>query len=328
VAYIMPFERPVAELEAKLESLRRLDRGDNPHLHQEIEDLASQVVRLRDELYANPTPWMRVQISRHPERPKTQDYLARLFTDVVELHGDRAYGDDEAMLTALATFEGRRCLVLGHRKGSNTKENVKRNFGSPHPEGFRKAMRGMQLADRFALPVVSFLDTQGAYPGIEAEERGQAWAIAECLSTLSTLRAPVIVFGIGEGGSGGALAIGFGDRLVMLENAYYSVVSPEGCASILFKDADRAEDVAGCLKMTAADLLDLGIADEVVAEPPGGAQRDPEVVYAGVTDALGRALDDLCPREPAELVASRYERIRVLGVYEEPVSRVPVPQQG
>ena len=319
MAYVMPFERPVAELEAKLDSLRKLDRGDSPALHQEIEELAAQVIHLRDELYANPTPWMRVQISRHPERPKTQDYVANLFTDVVELHGDRAYGDDEAMLTALATFAGRRCMVLGHRKGSNTKENVKRNFGSPHPEGFRKAMRGMELADRFGLPVVTFLDTQGAYPGIEAEERGQAWAIAECLATLSTLRVPVVVFGIGEGGSGGALAIGFGDRLVMLENAYYSVVSPEGCASILYKDAERAEDVAGCLKMNASDLVDLGIADEIVAEPPGGAQREPAVVYAGVGDALGRALADLCPRDPAALVADRYARIRALGVFEESV---------
>jgi acetyl-CoA carboxylase carboxyl transferase subunit alpha len=315
----MPFERPVADLESKLESLRRLDRGDNPHLHQEIEDLAAQIVHLRDELYANPTPWMRVQISRHPDRPKTQDYVAQLFTDVVELHGDRAYGDDEAMLAALATFGGRRCVVLGHRKGSNTKENVKRNFGSPHPEGFRKAMRAMGLADRFGLPIVSFLDTQGAYPGIEAEERGQAWAIAECLATLSAVRSPVIVFGIGEGGSGGALAIGFGDRLVMLENAYYSVVSPEGCASIIYKDAERAEDVAGCLKMNAGDLVELDIVDEIVTEPPGGAQRDPALVYAGVAESLGRALTELCPRDPAELVASRYDRIRALGVFEEPV---------
>jgi len=314
----MPFERPVAELEAKLESLRRLDHGDNPALHQEIEELAAEIVHLRDGLYADPTPWMRVQISRHPDRPKTQDYVATLFTDVIELHGDRAYGDDEAMLTALATFDSRRCVVLGHRKGSNTKENVRRNFGSPHPEGFRKAMRGMLLADRFGLPVVSFLDTQGAYPGIEAEERGQAWAIAECLATLSALRVPIVVFGIGEGGSGGALAIGFGDRLVMLENAYYSVVTPEGCASILYKDAERAEDVAGCLRMNAGDLIDLGIADEVVAEPPGGAQRDTTLVYAGVGEALRRALADLCPRDPAELLAARYERIRRLGVFEEP----------
>ena len=322
MAYVMPFERPIAELEAKLESLRRLDHGENPHLHQEIEELAAEIVHLRDELYADPTSWMRVQISRHPDRPKTQDYVATLFTDVVELHGDRAYGDDEAMLAALATFEGRRCVVLGHRKGSNTKENVKRNFGSPHPEGFRKAMRGMVLADRFGLPVVTFLDTQGAYPGIEAEERGQAWAIAECLATLSALRVPVVVFGIGEGGSGGALAIGFGDRLVMLENAYYSVVSPEGCATILHKDANRAEDVAAGLRMNASDLVDLGIADEIVIEPPGGAQRDPAVVYAGVSEALAHALAELCPRDPERLVADRYERLRRLGVFEEPTMEV------
>ena len=315
----MTFERPIAELEAKLDSLRKLDRGDNPALHQEIEELAAQVISLRDELYANPTPWMRVQMSRHPERPKTQDYVRNLFTDVVELHGDRAYGDDEAMLAALATFQGRKCVILGHRKGSDTKENVKRNFGSPHPEGFRKAMRAMQLADKFGLPVVSFLDTQGAYPGMEAEERGQAWAIAECLATLSDLRAPVIVFGIGEGGSGGALAIGFGDRLFMLENAYYSVVSPEGCATILYKDADRAEDVAGCLKLNAGDLLDLGIADGIVAEPPGGAHRGPALVYSGVAAALAPALDELASMELGQLVDSRYERIRRLGVFAEGV---------
>jgi acetyl-CoA carboxylase carboxyl transferase subunit alpha len=319
MAYVMPFERPVAELEAKLDSLRKLDRGDDPHLHQEIEDLAAQIIHLRDDLYANPTPWMRVQISRHPERPKTQDYVAALFTDAIELHGDRAYGDDEAMFAGLATFQGRRCAVLGHRKGSNTKENVKRNFGSPHPEGFRKAKRAMELADRFGLPIVSFLDTQGAYPGLEAEERGQAWAIAECLSTLSDVRVPVIVFGIGEGGSGGALAIGFGDRLFMLENAYYSVVSPEGCATILYKDSERAQDVAGPLRMNAGDLVEMGIADGIVAEPPGGAQRDPAVVFEGVAAALGPALEELCGRDAATLLAERYDRIRGIGVFDEGV---------
>jgi acetyl-CoA carboxylase carboxyl transferase subunit alpha len=317
MAFVMQFERPIAELEMKLESLRRLDRGDNAELHAEIEALAAEIVSLREELYADPTPWMRVQMARHPERPKTQDYVERLFTDVVELHGDRVFGDDEAMLTALATFGDRRCMVLGHRKGKDTKQNIKRHFGSPQPEGFRKARRAMALADKFGLPIVSFLDTPGAHPGIDAEERGQAWAIAESLAELSAVRIPVVVVDIGEGGSGGALAIGFGDRLIMLENAYYSVSSPEAAASILYKDSEHAEELAGSLKMTAQDLVRLGIADEIVSEPPGGAHRDPAMVYAGVKDAVAAALAELCGSQGDELVQRRYESLRRIGVVSE-----------
>jgi acetyl-CoA carboxylase carboxyl transferase subunit alpha len=311
----MEFERPLEELEEKLVALKRVHVSDEPELAAEIAELEKEIGRLHETLYTVLTPWERVQISRHPERPKTDDYLASIFTDVVEIHGDRLFGDDEAMFAGFATLDGRRVAVLGHRKGKNTAENVRRNFGSPHPEGFRKAERVMHLADRFGLPIVSLLDTAGAYPGIEAEDRGQALAIAECLAALSQVRVPVVVVGIGEGGSGGALAIGFGDRLIMLENAYYSVISPEMCATILHKDAKRASETSACLQLTAEDLVRLGLADEVVAEPLGGAHRDPEAVFAAVREAVGRLLDELSAVGPAALVAARYERLRAIGVY-------------
>jgi len=310
----MEFERPLVELEEKLASLKRLHVSDQPELAAEIRELEAEVGRLHETLYAALTPWERVQISRHPERPKTDDYLAALFSGVVELHGDRLAGDDEAMFAGLADFDGRRVAVLGHRKGKNTNENVRRNFGSPHPEGFRKAERVMRLADRFGIPIVTFLDTAGAYPGIEAEEHGQAIAIAECLATLSAVRVPVVVIGIGEGGSGGALAIGFGDRLIMLENAYYSVISPEMCATILHKDARRASEASSCLQLTAADLVGLGLADAVVPEPRGGAHHDPEMVYRGVRTALSTALDELSATDRALLPEARYGRLRRIGV--------------
>jgi len=311
--HVMDFERPLVDLEAKLEDLRGLDSPDNPTLHAEITALAREIDELREETYSRLSPWDRVQIARHPDRPKSQHYIEALFTDVLELHGDRAFGEDEAVFAGLATFRGRRVVVLGHRKGVTTAENIRRNFGSPHPEGFRKAMRLMRLADKFGLPVVSFLDTTGAFPGIEAEERGQAWAIAESLSLLSAIGVPVVAVGIGEGGSGGALAIGFGDHLIMLENAYYSVISPEACASILHKDAGMASDVAACLRMTAADLARMGIADEVLPEPLGGAHRDKEAVFAAVGDAVDRALAAASSMAPDALVERRYQRLRAIG---------------
>lgn len=313
--FVMDFERPLAELEEQLSELRRLDLTDKPDLLVEISALAGEIERLRQDTYTHLSPWERVQISRHPERPKTQDYVERLFTDVVELHGDRLYGDDEAMFAGLGTLQGRRVAFLGHRKGKTTKENIRRNFGSPHPEGFRKAMRVMQLADRFGLPLVTFLDTAGAFPGIEAEERGQALAIAESIAMLSRLRVPVVVAGIGEGGSGGALAIGFGDRVIMLENAYYSVISPEACASILYKDAAHAQDAASCLKMTAGDLVELGIADEIVPEPIGGAHNDPHGVIDTVGARILAAVSELSEIEPDELTERRYMRLRAVGVF-------------
>lgn len=313
--FVMQFERPLVELEEKLAELSRLDMAAMPELAAEIADLEREVERLRQTLYSALSPWEKVQVSRHPERPKTDDYLAGLFTDVVELRGDRVFADDQAMLTALATIDGRRVMVIGHRKGRTTKENVARNFGSPHPEGFRKAERAMKLAAKFSLPVVTLLDTAGASPGLEDEERGQAWAIARCLATLSDLPVPVVVVGIGEGGSGGALAIGFGDRLIMLENAYYSVISPEMCAVILFKDAERAPESASALSLTAEDLVRLGIADEIVPEPLGGAHRDPATVMAAVGERITAALDALVGEDGQALAEARYARLRMIGEY-------------
>ena len=313
--FVMQFERPLVELEEKLAELSRLDMAAMPELAAEIADLEREVERLRQTLYSALSPWEKVQVSRHPERPKTDDYLAGLFTDVVELRGDRVFADDQAILTALATIDGRRVMVIGHRKGRTTKENVARNFGSPHPEGFRKAERAMKLAAKFSLPVVTLLDTAGASPGLEDEERGQAWAIARCLATLSDLPVPVVVVGIGEGGSGGALAIGFGDRLIMLENAYYSVISPEMCAVILFKDAERAPESASALSLTAEDLVRLGIADEIVPEPLGGAHRDPATVMAAVGERITAALDALVGEDGQALAEARYARLRMIGEY-------------
>lgn len=315
--HIMEFERPLFELEEKLAELRRLDRTENVELHAEIEALAADLESLRKETYEHLDPWARVQISRHPERPKTEQYVSELFEDVIEVHGDRAYRDDEAIFAGFGTIGGRRVAILGHRKGTDTKSNVRRNFGSPHPEGYRKAMRLMKLADKFGLPLVTFLDTAGAYPGIEAEERGQALAIAESLALLSGVRVPVVVVGIGEGGSGGALAIGFGDHMIMLENSYYSVISPEMCSNILYKDPAQARKAAECLKMTAADLVDLGIADELVPEPLGGAHADPNPVIEAVGAAVSSALAALGNLSPEELVTKRYERLRATGVFEE-----------
>jgi acetyl-CoA carboxylase carboxyl transferase subunit alpha len=315
--FVMEFERPLVELEDKLAELRTLDAAALPELAAEIGDLERQVERLRETLYAALSPWEKVQVARHPERPKTDEYLSTLFDDVVELRGDRAFGDDQAIVTALATIDGRRVMVIGHRKGRTTKENIARNFGSPHPEGFRKAERAMRLAGKFGLPVVTFLDTAGASPGLEDEERGQAWAIARCLATLSDLPVPVVVVGIGEGGSGGALAIGFGDRLIMLEHAYYSVISPEMCAVILHKDAAHAAQAASALALTADDLVRLGIADEIVPEPLGGAHRDPAMVLALVGERIAAALDELAGVDRDALRERRYARLRAIGAYAE-----------
>jgi acetyl-CoA carboxylase carboxyl transferase subunit alpha len=316
--HVMPFERPLVELEEQLAELRRLHAaGADGPLAAEIETLAAQIEVLRTQLYSALTPWERVQVSRHPDRPKTQDYVEALFTDIIELHGDRFFGDDEAMFAGLGTLDGRRCAVLGHRKGKNTKENVRRNFGSAHPEGFRKAERVVKLAGRFGLPIVTFIDTQGAFPGADAEERGQAWAIANSLATMARVPVPVVAVAIGEGGSGGALANGFGDRLIMLENAYYSVITPEGAASILHKDAAKAAEVAPALHLTADDLLEMKLADEIVPEPLGGAHRDPAAVYPLVAAAVTRALDELAVVAAPALVDARYERLRRIGVFVE-----------
>ncbi len=323
---VLDFERPIIELERKIDELRQLS-ASSVDFGDEISRLERKARKLQEEIFAELTAWQKVQLSRHPARPYTLDYVQALFEDFVELRGDRAFADDESVVGGMAKFrspahngtEGteREVLVIGHQKGRNTKDNLRRNFGMPRPEGNRKASRLMQLAARFGRPIISFIDTPGAYPGIDAEARGQAEAIAKNLEIMSGLATPIIVTVIGEGGSGGALAIGVGDRLLMLEHTIYSVISPEGCASILWKDQAQAPTAAGELKLTSADLLRLRVCDEVVPEAPGGAHRDPAGTAANLRVALGRHLDEVCAIDPAELVARRYQRYRALGQLEE-----------
>jgi len=314
------FERPLVELEEQLEQLKHLESAEKADIAEEIAYLEKQIEKLRIRTYENLTPWQRVQIARHPDRPRTSDYIEAIFTDFIELHGDRAFRDDQSIIGGFARLDGRKVMIIGHQKGRNTKENIARNFGMPHPEGYRKALRLMKLADKFRLPLITFVDTQGAYPGIEAEERGQAVAIAQDLLELSVLEVPVIVAVIGEGGSGGALAIGFGDRIIMLENAYYSVITPEGCASILWDgegEGRGAEKAAEVLGLHADKLLELGIIDVIVKEPLGGAHHGPASVARGLKKELAKALKDLSSIDPNELVKKRYTRLRNIGYYTE-----------
>lgn len=315
--FVMDFERPLVELEQRLEHLRRQPSAHQPELATEIAELEKALARLHDETYRDLSPWAKVQVARHPDRPRTLDYVGALFEDFEELHGDRAFGDDGAIVGGPARYRTRRVMVIGHQKGKTAKENVARNFGSPHPEGFRKARRLMVLAERFELPLVLFVDTAGAYPGIGAEERGVAHAISMTVERLAAVRVPVVVCVIGEGGSGGALAIGFGDRMHMLENAYYSVITPEACASILWRDASKASEAAAALKLTAEELTDLGLIDGIVPEPLGGAHVDPSAVVEGVDGALGAALEELAEPAVEELVAARYGRLRAIGRWRE-----------
>ena len=272
----LDFEQPLLDLENKIEELRSCAASEHLDFKSEIHILEEKCEVLRHQIYDNLTPWQRVAIARHPQRPYTLDYIQALCTDFVELHGDRTFSEDAAMVGGFAFFEGQPVVVLGQQKGRSVQESMRRNFGMPHPEGYRKALRLMKLAEKFRRPVLCFIDTPGAYPGIGAEERGQARAIALNLIEMAALRTPVICVVIGEGGSGGALAIGMGDRLLMCENAWYSVISPEGCAAILFRDASRAAEAATALKLTAPELKELGVIDEIIPEPPGGAHRKPE----------------------------------------------------
>src|SRR5450432_2087328 len=281
----LDFERPVVELERKIEELVRVS-GDAPELRPQIALLEARARELQREIFAELSPWQKVQLSRHPARPYTQDYIDRLFPGFLELHGDRRFADDPAIIAGFGTFDGTPVLVVGHQKGRSTKEKVRRNFGQPKPEGYRKALRLMELAARTGRPIICLIDTQGAYPGIGAEERGQAEAIAKNLEVMAGLPVPIISTVIGEGGSGGALAIGVGNRVLMMENSIYSVISPEACSSILYRDASMAEKAADALKLTARDLMALKVIDELIIEPPGGAHRDPQA--AG--ESLGKAL--------------------------------------
>lgn len=316
-AFNLDFEKPIVELEQQIAHLKQLAADRQFEVRGEILPLESKLVELRREIYESLTPLQRVQVARHPRRPCTLDYLETVFMDFVELRGDRLFRDDPAIVCGWARFDGRPVVVIGHQKGRDTKENLRRNFGMPHPEGYRKALRLMHMAERFHAPVVTLIDTPGAYPGLGAEERGQAEAIARNLEEMAALRTPIIAAVIGEGGSGGALALGLGDRVLMLENAIYSVISPEGCAAILWKDASQKERAAEALKLTAQDLYDLGVIDEIVPEPPGGAHADPDGMAAALTTALRSHLRDLDKTKPDKLIRGRLEKYRSMGRFTE-----------
>jgi acetyl-CoA carboxylase carboxyl transferase subunit alpha len=316
-AFALDFEKPIAELERQIESLRRLATQRSLDVRREIEPLEEKLAEMRQEIYRNLTPFQRVQVARHPRRPYALDYINTVFTDFVELHGDRLYRDDPAIVGGTARLDGRSVVVIGQQKGRDTKENLKRNFGMPHPEGYRKALRLLKLAERFKLPVVTLVDTPGAYPGLGAEERGQAEAIARNLQELATLRTPTIAIVIGEGGSGGALALGIADRVLMFENAIYSVISPEGCAAILWKDSTQRERAAEALKLTAPDLMGLGVIDEIVREPLGGNHADPDGAATNLAEAVRRHLGELERFSLDDLVARRATKFLRMGKFEE-----------
>lgn len=311
----LDFERPITELERKIEELKSFSSEKSVDLTSEIKKLEDKLTKLRDKIYNHLSPWQRVQIARHPDRPYALDYINTVLTDFIELHGDRLFGDDKALIAGMAKLDGQKVIILGHQKGRDTKENIQRNFGCAHPEGYRKALRAMQLADKFNLPILIFIDTPGAYPGIGAEERGQAQAIALNLREMSSIRSAILAVIIGEGGSGGALGVGVADRVILLENAYYSVISPEGCASILWRDSSKASEAANSLKLTAEDLLKSGIIDEIVPEPQGGAHRDPEQMTVTLKEALGRNLKELLSVSIDKRVENRYEKFRQIGKF-------------
>ena len=314
----LEFERPLVELERRIAELKTAIRASGrggAEFDVEVARLEEKARRLQEEIFGSLGSWQKVQLSRHPDRPFTLDYVQRLCDDFVELHGDRAYSDDRAIVGGIARFRGRSVVLIGHQKGRGVKDNMVRNFGMPHPEGYRKALRLMEMAARFRRPLLTFIDTPGAYPGLGAEERGQAEAIGQCLLSMSRLRVPVIATVIGEGGSGGALALGVANRVVMLEFSTYSVISPEGCASILWKDRARGPDAAEQLKVTADHLLRFGVVDELVPEPPGGAHRDPDESARRVGDAIERHLDALAPLDGAQLAEDRYRKYRAIGEF-------------
>lgn len=307
---ILDFEKPLLELENRIAELKQYAGDKGIDLAAEINILENRLRELKKEIYENLTPWQRTQLSRHPERPNALDYFNLLFTDFLPLCGDRCYGDDPALVGGIARFEGVPVTVIGHVKGHNTKENLARNFGMPNPEGFRKALRLVQQAEKFQRPVISLVDTPGAYSGAGAEERGQAWAIANNLFAFSRLKTPIIVIITGEGGSGGALALGVGDVLLMLENSIFSVISPEGCAAILWKDSQRAPEAASALKLTASELLSLGLIDGVIPEPLGGAHRDPKGTADNIRAEIRQRLQELRQIDAEQLVAARWSRLR------------------
>jgi acetyl-CoA carboxylase carboxyl transferase subunit alpha len=311
----LEFERDIVEIQEQIEKLLRLAEDKGMDVSDELSDLREKLETLKKDTYGNLRPIEQVQVARHPRRPFTLDYVERLFTDFIELHGDRSYRDDEAIVGGWARLDGRSVMVIGHQKGRDMKENLRRNFGMPHPEGYRKAMRLMRLAEKFGRPVVTLIDTPGAYPGIGAEERGQAEAIARNLREMANLRTPLVSVVIGEGGSGGALALGVTDRILMLEHSIYSVISPEGCAAILWRSAEHREKAADALKLTSENLVALGVVDEVVPEPPGGAHSDWEATAEALGRVLVRTLDELTALETDELVRLRHEKFASIGAW-------------
>ncbi len=313
----LDFEQPIAELEAKIEELRYVGNDSDINLSDEIERLVSKNEALTRQIFSNLKPWQISQLARHPLRPYTQDYIDRIFTDFEELHGDRHFADDAAIIGGIGRLQGRPVMVIGQQKGRNTKEKVRRNFGMPRPEGYRKALRLMEMAERFKLPVLTFIDTPGAYPGIDAEERNQSEAIARNLLVMARLKTPIVCTVIGEGGSGGALAIGVGDRIMMLQFSTYSVISPEGCASILWKSADKAADAAEAMGITSTRLKELGLIDRIIEEPLGSAYRDVDTMAARIQAALVESLAELSALSQEALLEQRYQRLMQFGNFKE-----------
>ncbi len=315
VKHYLDFEKPLVELEKEIENIRKFSTSRQLHFSEQLKSLEDKLQRVQKEIFSGLTRWQTTQLARHIDRPKTSDYIKMIFEKFVELHGDRTYGDDPAIMGGVCMFDGRSIVVIGHQKGADAKEMAHRNFGMPHPEGYRKALRLMKLADLLGKPIVTMIDTPGAFPGVGAEERGQAEAIARNLESMIMLRVPIVSIVIGEGGSGGALAIGMGDRILMLEHSIYSVISPEGCAAILWKDGRKGEVAAESLKLTSGDLFRLGIIDEVVNEPRGGAHRDPQGMARDLKKAIERHLGELERMDPKELLEKRYEKFRRMGTF-------------
>ncbi len=310
----LDFEKPIIDLEKKIHELQNFTKEKKIDLSAEVKKLQEKLEGLKKDIYSNLSPWQKVQIARHPQRPYTLDYISLIMTDFIELHGDRAFADDKALVGGLAKIGNIKVLVMGHQKGRDIKENLKRNFGCAHPEGYRKALRFMQMAQDFDLPIVIFIDTPGAYPGVGAEERGQAQAIAYNLREMISIATPIISIVIGEGGSGGALGVGIADKVCVLENAYYSVISPEGCAAILWKDSSKAPDAAEALKLTAQDLLKMGLIDEIAPEPLGGAHRDPAKMAQTIKSIILENLNELSGAKKEDLLKSRYKKFRTMGI--------------
>jgi acetyl-CoA carboxylase carboxyl transferase subunit alpha len=317
VRHYLGFEKPLVDLETEIEHLKRFSRDKQIHFSDQIQNLEEKLLRLQKEIFSNLTAWEVTQLARHIDRPKASHYIRAVFDNFIELHGDRTFADDPAVIGGVCKFNGRSLVVVAHQKGSDLREMSRRNFGMPHPEGYRKALRLMQLAELFGKPILTMIDTPGAYPGVGAEERGQAEAIARNLKAMMTLRVPVISVVIGEGGSGGALAIGVADRVLMLEYSIYSVISPEGCAAILWKDGGKGKAAAESLKLTATDLFQLGVIDEVIKEPLGGGHRDPKAMAQALKDSIERHLRELESTAVETLLQSRYDKFRKMGIFLE-----------